>query len=102
MADPIIEGKDFNFYKLVSVSSASFSSAADAKINFRGEQCFSLLNYGSGNVEYSFNGNTVHGELRFGTPSAGIIFDNRRISKIWLRMKGGGTAEVRIEAWAKV
>jgi hypothetical protein len=51
----------------------------------------------SGALEYSFNGNTVHGDMIAGTSSANLKFDNRVISKIWIR----GTGVLRIEAWAR-
>lgn len=93
-------GKDFNYFSLITVSSTSFTSESQVTFGFRGQRSFSLVNYGSVTVHYSFNGNTVHGDLRPGTPTAAIAFDERYISGIWLKLATVGSAEVRIEAWA--
>lgn len=100
-------GHDFNFFKKASVSSSSFGLVdgyqPDVIITFANRGLY-LLNEGSGStnvIEYSFNGNTVHGELDPTLPSRGILFDNRQVSMIWFRVKSGssGTITVRVEAW---
>lgn len=55
-----------------------------------------------GVVEYSFNGDTVHGDLQIGTPTEAIFFDNRPISKIYFKAKTPAAlgSIVRIEGWA--
>lgn len=110
------QGRDFNFYKIISVNWSQFGSldgyiatdgyGPDVIITFP-TQGVSFISYGSTSgshaVEYSFNGTTVHGDLTPGTPSAGLIFDSRTISLIWFRLKSGssGPVDIRIEAWAK-
>lgn len=62
-----------------------------------------FINEGSGTVEYSFNGTTVHGELTGGatSPNRSLTFANRVISKIWFRVKSGssGPITVSVQAW---
>jgi len=103
-AGPVVLGRDFNFYKKVSVSNSTFNNACDAMITFSTESVM-FLNEGSGAtnvVEYSFNGNTVHGELDPTLLSKQMIFNNRVVSKIWFRLKAGssGNPNVRIDAWS--
>lgn len=115
---PITYGKDFNFYKEVSVSSAVFGgdTAPDGYSATDGYDCNAIitfstqgvmfLNQGSTSaqvVEVSFNGNTVHDVLDPSQPSKGITYDNRVVSKIWFRVKSGSTGPitVSIRAWAK-
>lgn len=96
-------GKDFDFFSLNTIISDEFGENANIAINIRGQQSFSIVNYGPNDIEYSFNGNVVHGDMRVGTPTEAIIFDNRRISGVWLRLiTAGGSAEIRFEAWAHV
>ncbi len=99
----INDGNDRNFYKEVSVSAGSFSSTEDVLINIKGQRGLRLENYGSGAVEYSFNGNVVHGYLAAGSATDPEVkhFDCRVVSKVWLRSVGG-TNIVRVEAWAGV
>lgn len=37
-----------------------------------------------------------------GEGSENLKFDNRRVSRIWFRLKSGAPSTVRVEAWAKV
>ncbi len=102
-------GKDFNFFKKLDIVALNFG---DQTVN--GEQpdiiiTFStkgilLMNEGTTSsqvVEYSFNGNTIHGELDPSLPSKVMSFDNRVISMMWFRIKPGssGPVTVRIDAW---
>lgn len=118
MAYPKIKknlGKDFNFYQVVPVNWYQFGSpdgytiedgyGPDIVITFT-TQGLSFINFGTAAdniVEYSFNGNTVHGDLTPYTSSASLVFDNRIISCIWFRLKAGATGPVniRIEAWSQ-
>jgi hypothetical protein len=93
------QGKDFNFFQRINVTNTLFGDHPDAVITFT-TQGIIFLNEGSGVIEVSFNGNTVHTELNSADPSKGITFDNRAISMIWLRVKSGGPMiPIRIEAW---
>lgn len=107
------QGHDFNYYKKLSVNWSQFGApdgytvadgyGPDLIITFPTTGLL-LLNEGTTSsqvVEYSFNGNTVHGELDPSLPSKGIIFDNRVVSLIWFRIKSGSTGPVtiRVDAW---
>jgi len=104
----ITNGRDYNFYQKVSVVATDFGLNAvdgqqpDIIIPFP-TQTVMFLNEDSTNVvEYSFNGNTVHGELDPSKPSKGLTFDNRSLSLVWFRVKSGSTSPVviRIDAWS--
>lgn len=104
---PKTQGRDFNFYQKLDVVNTTFGLSgdgykADMIITFPTQGVF-FLNEGTGTVEYSFNGNTVHGELDSTLPSKGKAFDNRTIAMIWFRVKAGSSGPIRIsvEAWAK-
>lgn len=95
-------GKDFNYFKLVTINDTTYPDESQCTINVKNIQSFSLVNYGSATVYYSFNGNTDHGDMRPGTSTAAIFFDNRtpQSAGIWFRTDTPGQ-EVRIEAWSK-
>lgn len=51
-------------------------------------------------IQYSFDGETVHGDMTPTMPSEGIVFDNRFQNKVWFRRVTPGDAVlVRVEAW---
>lgn len=103
MGIPKIEkGKDFHKFGRVTVDGYAFADESDFTFNFRaGQMTFSLVNEGtSGCVEYSFNGNTVHGDLTVDTPTEAIFFDNRVVPGIWFRIRSGPSSTIRVEGWA--
>ena len=89
-------GKDFNFFQTVTATSGSFPLAEgtdpDVQMAFRGARRMMFVCVSGSNIEYSFNGNTVHGRI-----SSGQIFnfDTRAEDKIWFR----GSGEVDVHAW---
>lgn len=99
-------GADYNFFKKISVVATAFGGDTidgyqpDCVLVFTNTG-LTLLNEGSGVVEYSFNGTTVHGELDSTKASAGMSFDNRVVSAMWFRIKSGSTGPivVRVDAW---
>jgi len=91
----ITYGRDFNFFQKLTVSANSFNTDADMLITFPTYTVTFQLESG-GPIQYSFNGNTIHGDMTVGLPSANLTFQNRVISKIWFK----GTGVVRVEAWA--
>jgi autotransporter translocation and assembly factor TamB len=97
---------DFNKFSRITIDGYAFPADPHVNFDFRHSNLsFSLvLESGTGIVEYSFNGTTLHGDLQIGTPTEAIFFDNRPISKIWLRAKNAGAfgAIVRIEGWIPV
>lgn len=94
-------GFDTNFFQLLSVGNIDFTEDASTRVNIKDQQCLSFVNYGTATIEYSFNGHTLHGDMRPDTPTEGIVFDNRRAGQIWFRSPTGVTCEVRVEAWSR-
>src|SRR5260221_1689692 len=101
------QGRDYNFYEVLDVNWTTYGGNStngvqpDMIITFSTRGVL-FLNEGTGVIEYSFNGNTTHGELDSTLSSKGIIFDNRVVSLIWFRVKTGSTGpiKVRVDAWA--
>jgi hypothetical protein len=98
---PINYGKDYNFFKKIIVSNSSFNFDADTHIPFPIEH-LSFVNEGTGIIEVSFNGLTVHSELNPNSGTANVTIHNQGISKIWLRLKSGGISTVRIQTNSSV
>lgn len=94
------QGRDFNFFERQSVTSTTFQDNPDMIITFPTTGVI-FMNEGTGVIEVSFNGNTVHTELNSGDSSKVMTFNNRTVSLIWLRVKSGssGPISVRVEAW---
>ena len=100
------QGRDFNFFQKISVTATTFGGDSidgyqpTVIVTFP-TQGIQFLNLGTGIVEYSFNGYTLHGELDSTKPSAGLTFDNRVVSKVWFRVQGGSTGpiQVSVQAW---
>lgn len=105
--------KNYNFYKIVPVNWSQFGEidgytledgyGPDIIIPFS-TKGVTFVNYGatsSNSIEYSFNGQDVHGDMVPGTPTGACVFDNRTVSLIWFRLKAGssGPVNIRIEAW---
>ena len=91
----------FNFYDRFSVTTTDF---ADFKRSWDFKSAgVLLLNESSTTsdiIQYSFDGSTLHGELRPNTPAAGLAFDNRTESSLYFRLATAGSGVVvRIEAW---
>lgn len=89
-------GKDFNFFKEVVVSGVSdFPDQAQAFMKFRGTRRMIFV-CTAGSVEYSFNGNTLHGKMDSSLPqSAQLDFGTRMEDKVWVR----GTGTLEVHAW---
>jgi len=93
------QGRDYNFFERKTITSASFGDHPDMVITFPTTGII-FLNEGTGIIEVSFNGNTVHTELNSADATKGLSFDNRTVSLIWFRVKSGGPSiPVRVEAW---
>jgi hypothetical protein len=92
--------KDTNFFEKLSITSTSF--VVKAKWNFTSLGLALMVE--SSNItdviQYSFDGETVHGDLTPTMPSEGIIFDNRFENTVWFRRATAGSSViVRVEAW---
>lgn len=100
----VVLGPEHSFYQLTTVSAITFGSACDLMITFptiSGGVILSTQGTSTNTVEYSFNGNTIHGELIPGGGRTTLTFYNRNVSKIWFRVKAGssGPIVVSTEAW---
>lgn len=99
-------GRDFNFFEKLDVNWSTFGANSvdgyqpDMIITFT-TTGITFINEGTGVVEYSFNGNTIHGELNSAGLSNKMTFDNRVVSKIWFRVKTGssGPITISVTAW---
>ena len=100
---PITDGVDRNFFAKLAISNTEFGDAdgySNVIFAFRGAtKTIFLTNEGANPIEYSFNGNTLHGDLTTGTNTEHLEFLNRPASKIWFRVPSGGST-IRVEAWA--
>lgn len=106
----INQSTDFNYFQKVDVNWSQFGApdgytitdgyGPDLVIKFV-TQSIMFLNEGTGVVEYSFNGVTVHGELDSANSSKFLTFDSRVVSTIWFRVKSGSTGpiKIRVDAW---
>lgn len=98
---PKVGYADFYFVKVV-VSSASFAAntAPDIIVNVAGVNNFSICNETTGSVvEVSYNGNTVQDELDASLPTRFLLYNNRRVDTVWLRLKSGSASTIAIRAW---
>jgi len=111
-------GYDHNYFQKLGVSWTTFGANSvdgyqpDMVINLP-EPTYTVIftnltAAGAGNtlvpssvIEYSFNGNTVHGELGSCFENISLTFQNRVISTIWFRVQSGstGTLNVSVQAW---
>lgn len=91
-----------NFFAKLEISSTTFTSAQRAKWDFNSVGIALLVesNDSTDVVQYSFDGESVHGDLTPLLPSEGIVFDNRYENTVWFRRATPGDAvTVRVEAW---
>ena len=95
---PIVSSYNHNYFNRITVASGAFNTAPDVILGITGNPSLSLINEGTGTIQYSFNGNTVAGDLVPGTPSAQMVFNHRGYSQIWFRLSSGVAYNVRIEA----
>lgn len=96
-----VNGRDWNYFKKFDVVSDIFLDNPDGVITFPTQGIMFIIE-GDGAIEYSFNGNTVHGELVSNTIVNGLTFDNRFVTTMWFRVKSGSTGPITISvhAWA--
>lgn len=92
----VTRGADFNFFHEDTVANADFTE--DPYIpGVRGSShSFYIRNTGGQDLEYSFNGLTLHGRITAAQDER--FFPNRSISKIWFRAPSGSTT-VEVEGW---
>lgn len=96
----LIRRKGNNFFGKYNISSTSFNTLASWNFISIGIAIMVESDDSSDVIQYSFDGETVHGDMTPGKPSEGIIFDNRFASKIWFRREfQGSPVLVRVESW---
>ena len=87
----------WNYFDVISVDGYDFPDEPQANFGFNSGG-FSFLNRGSYVIQYSFDGETLHGDLDPSDESRGAVFDNRYECKVWFKAVGGYST-VRVEAW---
>jgi len=107
-------GRDFNFFQKLDVTASTFGGAS-----ISGQQPDMVITFptysviftnidanpsgtfvASKVVEYSFNGQTVHGTLGSCPSDVVLTFNNRVISAIWFRVQSGSSgANISVQAW---
>lgn len=88
----------YNFFAVISVDGYSFPTDSQVYFGFI-SQGISLLNRGSKIIQYSFDGETVHGDLNPDDASKGLTFDGRFEDRIWFK-GDDGYGSVRVESWS--
>lgn len=92
--------KDSNFFEKFAVSSTSFDVLARWNFNSQGIALMVESNDSDDVVQYSFDGETVHGDMTPLLPSEAVMYDYRAQNKIWFRRATPGSpVTVRVEAW---
>lgn len=87
----------YNYFATFLVDGYAFPATPQVYFGFN-SQGFLFLNKSSYILEYSFDGNRLHGDLDPSDASIGLTFDNRTECKVWFRAVDG-YGEVRVEAW---
>jgi hypothetical protein len=87
----------YNFFEVVTVDGYDFPTDPQVTFGFHSTG-ITFLNRGSYTIEYSFDGETLHGDLNTGDASNGLTFDNRTESNVWFRAIDG-YGDVRVESW---
>lgn len=85
------------YFNRITISSASFPTITSPSVNIGFAGSFSLINEGTGTIEYSFDGSTVQGDLVPGTASQEMVFENTNYFVLWFRLKSGAASLLRIE-----
>lgn len=113
-------GYDRNFFQKASVTATGFGSNNDGSPYVPGPQPDMIIPFNTGGViltnltlasgtyaagsvvEYSFNGQVVHGELGSASANISMLFLNRPVAKIWFRVQTGSTGpiSVSVQAWS--
>lgn len=93
-------GRDNNFFEKISITESEFPENPQVRLNIVDQKGISFMLETNSVVQYSFNGNVLHGDMTAGLASSAILFDNRNASAIWWKIVSGTSpAIVRVEAW---
>ena len=112
-------GHDRNFFQKLSVTATAFGGNNNGSLYVPGPQPDMIIPFNTGGVvmtnlaltgtwaagsvvEYSFNGQVVHGELGSSTQNISLSFLGRPVAKIWFRLQTGsaGPVSVSVQAWS--
>ena len=94
---PKVLGKDYNFFKILTITAGSFQQQPDVIITCPNPMNLILIcSASTGNVSYSFNGNTTHGQMNSTAPLNYFVFDYRAQDKIWF----SGTGTIHVHAYS--
>ena len=88
----------YNYFRMLDVDGYNFPVTPQITFNFM-SRGFSFVTLDT-DVEYSFDGYNVHGNLAIGTAYAGLVFDNRLEDRVWFRSIDA-YGDVRVEAWGE-
>ena len=94
---PNTKGRDFNFFKRLTVVSTSFSSEPDVFINSGEFQSLSLILGGTVPIWFSYNGNTIHGDMEPNSITSCLSLTDASANKLWFKLKYDGYSDLRIE-----
>jgi hypothetical protein len=87
----------YNFFEVVTVDGYDFPEDPQVTFGFLSTS-ITLLNRSGFVLEYSFDGETLHGDLNPADASIGSVFDYRIESNMWFRA-ADGYGDVRVESW---
>ena len=112
-------GYDRNYFQKLSVTATAFGGNNDGSLYVPGPQPDMIIPFNTGGVimtnlaltgvwaagsvvEYSFNGQVVHGELGSSTQNISLSFLGRPVAKIWFRLQSdsAGPVSVSVQAWS--
>ena len=88
----LIRRKDSNFFGKYRISYTSFEAPVTWNFISIGIALMVESNDVTDVIQYSFDGETVHGDMTPTMPSEGIVFDNRFQSKVWFRRATPGSS----------
>jgi len=87
----------YNYFNVITVDGYAFPDDPQAVFDLN-SQGFMFLNRGPYVIEYSFDGDTLHGDLDPTDASKDRVFNSRCECKVWFRAVDG-YGPVRVEAW---
>lgn len=89
----------YNYFQILNFTDGyGFPTVPQIRFGFMA-QAFSFLNRNTTTVQYSFDGETIHGDLNPDDASQGLVFDTRAESRVWFKSADDGYGTVRVEAW---
>ncbi len=87
-------------FEVVTVDDTDFLAAPHVINNVKFQDGILMVIKSGDPVEYSFDGETVHGELTLSTDLSKVQFDHRRVKHIYFRLASGASADVAVHLWS--